>query len=207
MFSWLRKAIDNVVVIHCNSGKGRAGTACCCLLLFSGFYDNILECAKHFGARRFTDKKGISQPCQVRFIHYFEAFYKNIVKSPQVKVLTKMTLFGVPNTSTLKASGSKLYYEIFRVGEHFRHDLLYTNKDKKDQVRFRYCEEGMINFEIENLELYGNIMIQFKSIGQLSTTNLFRITFNTAFLNIENKVQIKRLNISPESLHKNTTTF
>lgn len=82
MNNWLKTDSENVVVIHCNSGKGRAGTACCCLLLYSGFFDNILDCTKLFGARRFTDDKGVSQPCQIRFIHYFEAFYKKLVFSP-----------------------------------------------------------------------------------------------------------------------------
>jgi len=36
---------------------------------------------------------------------------------------------------------------------------------------------------------------------------LFRITFNTAFLNVGNKLTIKRLNISPENLHKKTDMF
>ena len=66
---------ENVVVIHCNSGKGRAGTATCCLLVYLGFYDTVYEAAKLFSSRRFTDGKGISQPCQVRFIHYFQAFF------------------------------------------------------------------------------------------------------------------------------------
>ena len=51
---------ENVVIIHCNSGKGRAGTACTCLLLYIGLYENIADCAKLFGARRFTDNKGVS---------------------------------------------------------------------------------------------------------------------------------------------------
>lgn len=73
---------ENVVVIHCNSGKGRAGTSTSCLLLYLGFYENVYDAAKHFSYQRFTDGKGISQPCQVRYIHYFESFYKGIVKSP-----------------------------------------------------------------------------------------------------------------------------
>jgi phosphatidylinositol-3,4,5-trisphosphate 3-phosphatase/dual-specificity protein phosphatase PTEN len=60
MYEFLEKDEENVVVIHCNSGKGRAGTATCCLLLYSGFYDNILMCAKHFSMRRFTNEMGIS---------------------------------------------------------------------------------------------------------------------------------------------------
>ena len=60
MFQHLMKDPRNVVVIHCNSGKGRAGTACTCLLLYMGMFDNIAECARLFGSRRFTDKKGVS---------------------------------------------------------------------------------------------------------------------------------------------------
>mgnify|MGYP002631915428 FL=1 len=41
MYKWLKADPENVVVIHCNSGKGRAGTSCCCLLLYCGFFDTI----------------------------------------------------------------------------------------------------------------------------------------------------------------------
>lgn len=63
MYMWLKRDPENVVVIHCNSGKGRAGTACTSLLFYIGFFDNIRDCAKLFGSRRFTDEKGVSQPC------------------------------------------------------------------------------------------------------------------------------------------------
>jgi len=127
-----------------------------------------------------------------------------------LKKMTKMTLFSIPNTyasNPLHSSGSSLFFEVYRLGDNFKQDLLYSNREKKEEVRFRYADEGIITYNIENLELYGNIIIQFKTIGKLTTSNLFRITFNTAFLNVENKVQIKRLNISPESLHKDTSKF
>lgn len=60
MKNWLQADPENVVVIHCNSGKGRAGTATCCLLVYLGFYDTVYEAAKLFSSRRFTDGKGIS---------------------------------------------------------------------------------------------------------------------------------------------------
>lgn len=60
MYKWLKAHPENVVAMHCNSGKGRAGTACTCLLMYTGFFDSIKECAKMFGSRRFLDDKGVS---------------------------------------------------------------------------------------------------------------------------------------------------
>lgn len=49
MYNFLKKDKENVVVIHCNAGKGRTGTAISCLLLFSGFVDNIDDANKFYG--------------------------------------------------------------------------------------------------------------------------------------------------------------
>ena len=38
MYSHLLRDEKNVVLIHCNSGKGRAGTATTCLLFYMGLY-------------------------------------------------------------------------------------------------------------------------------------------------------------------------
>jgi protein tyrosine phosphatase len=60
MKKWLVADPENVVVVHCMSGKGRAGTAICCLLLYLGFYEDIYKCAQHFSLCRFSDNKGLS---------------------------------------------------------------------------------------------------------------------------------------------------
>ena len=71
MKKWLKADPENVLVVHCNSGKGRAGTAVSSLLVYLGFYENVYSAAQLFSMQRFSDGKGISQPCQVRFINYF----------------------------------------------------------------------------------------------------------------------------------------
>jgi len=50
----------NVVVVHCNSGKGRTGTGIASLLLFSGFVDNTDEALRHYGWKRFSSGMGVT---------------------------------------------------------------------------------------------------------------------------------------------------
>ena len=77
----------NTVVVHCNSGKGRTGTAICAILLYMGYCENMDETLRFFGHQRFVCGKGVSQPCQLRYLYYFEGFYKKQIKSPSVKRL------------------------------------------------------------------------------------------------------------------------
>ena len=50
---------ENVVAIHCNSGKGRAGLTASALLYYLGLFDNPHESCKYFTHRRFTDFLGV----------------------------------------------------------------------------------------------------------------------------------------------------
>jgi protein-tyrosine phosphatase len=49
MNNWLKADPDNVIIVHCNSGKGRTGTGICAFLLFAGFFGNVDDCLKFYG--------------------------------------------------------------------------------------------------------------------------------------------------------------
>jgi len=81
--------------------------------------------------------------------------------------------------------------------------LLYENKKNLDQCRFYWKDEIKIDFTIqEKLVLVGSIMISIKNRGTLNNYELFRVTFNTAFIGKSNKLVCHRKMISPENLHK-----
>ena len=50
-------------------------------------------------------------------------------------------------------------------------------------------------------------MIKFKYTATFTTPELFRVTFNTAFIGTENVLNINRFQISPENLHKDYEKF
>ncbi len=100
----------NVVVVHCNAGKGRTGTLISCFLMFSGLADNAKDAITYYGWKRFTHGRGVTQPSQVRYVYYFEEVYKKQIKSPILKCPNKIIIYNTPDVG---GSGKcKPYIEI-----------------------------------------------------------------------------------------------
>lgn len=83
-------------------------------------------------------------------------------------------------------SGCDIYYVVLR---EFGLDSekIFDNKQYKDQQRFVNKLEGEIDLPVHDpLLVFGNIMIKFFSKGKINNSELFRVTFNTAFIGTKN---------------------
>lgn len=99
MFKFLDRNPNNIVIVNCNAGKGRTGTSICCFLMFSGLADTATDAITYYGWKRFIHGRGVTQPSQVRYIHYFEGIYKRMVQSPCIKILEKIVITTIPKIS------------------------------------------------------------------------------------------------------------
>ena len=106
--SFLNMHPQNVVAVHCRGGKGRTGTFCSSLLVWTGFSSTAAHAMEYFASRR-TDTlrnsifssdivQGVASPSQIRYVHYIECirrFGMDYV-TPRLMLVQSVTMRGVP---------------------------------------------------------------------------------------------------------------
>ena len=71
--------------VHCQGGKGRSGTFCSALLLWTGYGHSAAEVLDIFAQRRMDERiksnhyQGVSAPSQIRYVNYIEQIVRNQV--------------------------------------------------------------------------------------------------------------------------------
>lgn len=95
----------------------------------------------------------------------------------------------------------------------FENVKLYDNRQtSKDAQQVRtYDRDRDIKIDLpiygKPVLLYGNIMIVFKDSKMTGNSEIFRLSFNTAFIGEDNLIEIDRWQISPEDTHKDYQKF
>ena len=65
--------------------------------MFSGLAESAEDAIRYYGYKRFSHGKGVTQPSQIRYVHYFEQVYKRIIKSPAIKIPEKVVVHTIPD--------------------------------------------------------------------------------------------------------------
>jgi len=190
---------SHVVIVNCNAGKGRTGTSIASFLMFSGLSENARDAITFYGWQRFEHGNGVTQPSQVRYIHYFEKVYKRLVQGPVLKILDKIVVTTVPKISS---KGCTPFVEVLN-GKDF--ETIWTNRNSSNLRHYRVSEQEDVLASVSSqvskqsaprhqkivLEidsdpiLVGDIYFRLIHRGNLGNKLICRFALNTSF--IQNK--------------------
>ena len=178
-YNFLGKDKENVIIIHCLAGKGRTGTICCSLLLYGKILKTSQEANDYFSTKRFKKlNKGVQEPSQVRYIHYFDKMLYN----PNFKGLD-MRVYEIKN---VYITGIKL-----KDGESITYKFETNFYKENESVNYLSQTNGQI--------VLGDVTINIYRNGNLKAW----VFFNTFFIEPQNnKLFFQIKDIDPRFLLK-----
>ncbi len=147
----------NIICLHCLAGKGRTGTICCCLLMYSRLARSSKVANDYYSLKRFKKlNKAVQEPSQVRYLTYFDAMLNPMIFKGLIPKF--FLLEGVEITGIKLNNGESITYRIE------------TNYYKENEVN---------NYTVFGKPVVtGDVTINIYRNGQLKAW----IFFNTSFL-------------------------
>lgn len=171
---WLLGNPKSIVVVNCLAGKGRTGTLICSYLLFCGRLSDPQDALDYYKVKRFrrlTEETGVTQPSQMRYIHYFSEVLQGRVSGPQVKQLKSVYISQGQSefTPVVKVSVNRQVIYINQASSRAHHERSVT-----------IDEHARISVRVERL-IYGDVLCQFMHWGRLGLKEVCRMSFHTSF--------------------------
>jgi phosphatidylinositol-3,4,5-trisphosphate 3-phosphatase/dual-specificity protein phosphatase PTEN len=213
---WLKASESNVAAIHCKAGKGRTGTMICCHLLQSGLFDTANEALEYYGKMRTENGKGVTIPSQIRYIYYYEHLLKTNFKYPaynnlSVCKITKIKIYTVPKFHML-SNGCTPYFKINVRNPNKRNNedsdikKIYDYKKKNKLVQYN-DNIPYIEFKVDNVEVKGDVRIDFLNKTSMGHDKMFKFWFNTFFLSNDGILSIKKSMLDKAFKDKDNKNF
>jgi len=192
--AWLEDNPDNVAAIHCKAGKGRTGMMICCYLVHSGRCATADEALVFFGDERTMNRKGVTIPSQMRYVHYYEQYLRHGAQAatPFTYQITHIRLVTVPCfDSTLVGGGCDPYFQVYSYtltpdGRSVKKKKIYDfAKQAGQKLRHFKKDERFVDLDCSthNLKVKGDIKLVFYDRDRYNADDkMFHLWFNTGFI-------------------------
>lgn len=177
---WISADSENVIAIHCQTGRGRTLSTIACYLSWTEQFESTLKALESIGKQKRMNPSSLLIPSQLRYVSYFDKLLsKQYPKSNKLR-LERIIINTIPNfieDRPLKKGGCRPYFQIFKYGM-----LIFSSNSKDDPPSWSKYEDGSILVPV-GIEVEGDILIRARHIGSKNSRGtMFRIGFHTGYL-------------------------
>jgi len=186
---WLRRDPLNIIAVHCLAGKGRTGVMICSLLLHFRKFETSDQVLGYFGIIRTENGVGITNPCQKRYIRYYEQLSKGIIPGiPEEKIPKPLPIYTIPlaerKLEKIRLKTSKDFslkpgsYNLYANGRR-----IYNSKEAGSGPGFISKEQDSeyLSFWCQHVAMSGDIKLEFLDDSK-NEQPLFSLWFHVSFI-------------------------
>ena len=197
MHQWLYLDMKNVVAVNCRAGKGRTGTLICCYLLYTGRFSDPEAALSYYKYKRFSSGGGVTQPSQVRYVHYFSQVLQGFIKSPNILQLRCVRVLTAPHMSN---NSCRPVFEIkSNKGNLFSNKTNHRGKQPVFEDNWETSTTHQIALINTELNLQGDVHCFIYHWSRLKMQKICRFSFNTAFTNPGSTIIFTKQEIDPDN--------
>lgn len=184
--SWIEADRQNVIAVHCLTGRGRTSVVLACAMTWLGLFDTTLEALAFVAKRRKIEVNRLTIPSQRRYAQYFANVLDGVAPRSEPVVLRRAIMSRAPNFSKSR-KGCCPYLQFFKAGK-----LAYTATRFEKAVdddgaeldmgpQWATAEDGQLTFEIDCV-VHGDVLLRCRHLdddgGRIS---MFRAALHAGY--------------------------
>lgn len=184
--SWIDADPQNVIAVHCLTGRGRTSVVLACAAAWLGLFETTFEALSFIAKKREESVDRLTIPSQRRYAQYFANVLDGVAPRTEPVVLRRAIMSKAPLFSE---KGCCPYLQFFKAGKLAYTSTKFETSDRTDdeldlvtdEPRWAKPEDGPLVFEI-NCVVHGDILLRCRHLDAKGTRiSMFRAALHAGY--------------------------
>jgi len=180
--SWIEADPQNVIAVHCLTGRGRTTVVLACAMTWLGLFETTFEALAYVARRREDDVQRLTIPSQRRYAQYFANVLDGVAPRAEPVVLRRAIMSSAPRFE--QGRGCCPYLQFFKEGK-----LAYTATkfatDREQELdlgpAWAAPDDGPLVFHIDCL-VHGDVLLRCRHLSDDgSRASMFRAALHAGY--------------------------
>ncbi|KAJ8611847.1 hypothetical protein CTAYLR_005783 [Chrysophaeum taylorii] len=182
--SWIEADPQNVMAVHCLTGRGRTSVVLSCAMTWLGLFETTFEALAFVARRRNEPVERLTIPSQRRYAQYFANVLDGVAPRSDPVVLRRAIMSRAPQFA---ARGCCPYLQFFKSGKlaftatRFEKQSDEIDLDAAKEPTWASPDDGPLAFEVDCV-VHGDILLRCRHLDDDgSRVSMFRAALHSGF--------------------------